>query len=308
MLNKEVFDKFKKLTNYNIGEFLLESREFFTSDYNRFIDFFNGDSNFLDQTSVKKLNRLSEECFAISNLFLRNKKLMLTVDYWEVLDAFEDIKTKLQTTINLPKYLRSSIIANQNKSGFVFSYDILPQQTLENVSRNVLSESNSDNSWVNIAVENDLEEIDYDITNGERIKLRKRIFQANLVTSMIDNTIGERVYGRDIKKLLSFKDEDLESLGYKETVFQTADVLSRLEKGDIPEFPQLGLDGRIYKGNNLSQLNYSSIVRELRNNFATDDLFKDFEVKDFKIVDGDIFIEYKVDTKYELVVIKNIVI
>jgi len=308
MVDKTILDKFQKLTNYPIGDFFIASKRFFLSDYKNFVNFFGGNSNFLDQTSVKKLNQLCEQSFVISNLFLRNKKLMTTVDYWELLDSFEDVKTKLETTINISKYLRSSLIANQNRSGFVFNYDVVPEQTLENVSRTVLADSNSDDSWIDIAIENDLEEINYDIKGGERIKLRKRLFQANLVTSMIDNTVGERIYGKDIKRLFTYKDDDLESLQYKETVFQTADILSGLEKGDIPEFPQLGLDGQIYKGANLSQLNYSSIVRELRNNFASDDLFKDFEIKDFKIVDSDMFIEYKVDTKYDLVIIKNIVV
>lgn len=308
MVNKKIFDEFKKITNYDIGAFFIESRDFFDLEYIKIVNFFRGESDFLDQISIKILNGLLQDCSNISNLFIRNKKLMNNFQYWELLDNFEDIKTKLQTTVNISKYLRSSIIANKKRSGFVFEYDILPEQTLENISKNILSESDSENSWVDIAIENDLEEIDYDIVNSERIKLRKRIFQSNLVTSMIDNTIGERIYGKDIKKHISFNSDDLETLSYKDTVFQTVEILSKLERGDIPEFEQLGLDSQIYKGSNLSQLNYSSIVRELRNNFSTDDLFQDFEIKDFKIIDGDMFIEYKINTKYELVIIKNITI
>jgi hypothetical protein len=58
----------------------------------------------------------------------------------------------------------------------------------------------------------------------------------------------------------------------------------------------------------MSQLNFPSIVRELKRNFKTDDLFENFEIKNFKIQDGDIHIEYKVDTKYDLVIIKNVTI
>jgi hypothetical protein len=308
MVDKIVIDKFKKITNYPIDEFLVESRNFFSKDYVQLVSFFSGKSSFIDKKSIKNLNRLSEQSLIISHVFHYKKNQMKTVDYWELLDSFEDIKTKLETTLNLSKYLRSSIIANKNKAGFVFEHNLTNEQTLEDISRNMLNENSYEDTWVNIAVENDLKEIDYDIKGGNKLKLRKNLFQSTLVTSMIDNTIGEKIYGKDIKKIFTYKDNDLETLGYKETVYQTAEILSQIEKGDIPEFPELGINSSFYKGVNMSQLNFPSIVRELKRNFKTDDLFENFEIKNFKIQDGDIHIEYKVDTKYDLVIIKNVTI
>lgn len=308
MVDKVVINKFKKISNYPIDDFLFNSIQFFSNDYNQLILFFSGKINFLDKRHVKRLNELSEQSIIISNIFFLKKNSMKTVDFWELLDTFEDIKTKLRTAMNISKYLRSSVIAGKNKSGFAFEYNLKNEQTLENVSKNILNNNSSEDDWVNIALENNLKEIDYDIDGGNNLVLRKQIFQSNLVTSMIDNTIGEKIYGKDIKRFLSYKDEDLESLGYKETVYQCAEILSQLEKGDIPEFPELGLNTSFYKGVNMSQLNYPSIVRELRKNFKTDDLFMNFEIKSFKLEQGDIFIEYKVDTKYELVIIKNVTI
>lgn len=308
MIDIVVINKFKKITNYPIDSFLFDAKNFFSKDYLSIVNFFEGKSNSLDKIHIKKLNGLSEQSLIISNIFSDKKNAMRTVDFWELLDVFEDIKTKLQTTINISKFLRSSLIGNSNKSGFVFDYNLKNEQNLELVSNRLLDEFDSGNAWTNIAIDNDLKEIDYDISGGANLKLRKKLFRANIVTSMIDNTIGEKIYGKDIKRLFEYSDNDLETLSYKETAYQTADILSGLEKGDIPEFPELGIDSSFYKGVNMSQLNFPSIVRELTRNFKSDDLFQNFEIKSFKIQDGDIFIEYRVETKYELVLIKNTVI
>jgi len=308
MVDEKVIGKFKTIANYPMDQFLIDSKSFFEIDFPKMVDFFGGRANFLDKKHIKNLNDLLHESAIIENLFILRKNLMGTSDFWELLDVFEDIKTKLETAQNISKYLRSSIIANKNKAGLVVDYSLMKEQTLENVSRTFLNQNSFENDWVNIAIENNLKEVDYDIMGGANVKVRKKVFQNDLVTSMIDNTIGEKIYGKDILKVFTFEDDDLKSLGYKETAFQTADILAELEKGDIPEFPGLGLNMLFYKGINLSQLNYPSITRELRNNFASDNLFQDFEVKSLKTMEDNIFIEFKVNTKYELVLIKNVAI
>jgi len=308
MVDSKVILKFKKVANYPIDQFLIESKSFFEVDFPKMVDFFGGKADFLDKKHLKKLKDLLNESAKLENIFILRKKLMTTSDFWELLDLFEDVKTKLETANNISKYLRSSIIANKNKAGLVVDYTLASEQTLENVSRTFLNQNSFENDWTNIAIENNLKEVDYDIKGDTTVKVRRRVFQNDLVTSMIDNTIGEKIYGKDIYKVFTYEENDLKSLGYKETAFQSTDILAELEKGDIPEFPGIGLNMSFYKGINLSQLNYPSITRELKNNFSTDDLFKDFEIKSLKTMEDNILIEFKVSTKYELVLIKNVAI
>ncbi len=306
MISKKVIEKFQNLTGYGLAQYLQDTNKFFKDDVSEIVNFFSGRNNFLDKERVKELNRLAEHALIITDFFYYKKGVMNTVDYWELLEGIETIKTKLNYFQNISKYLRSSIINGVTRAGVVFDYTLKSGETLEQASKNFLEENDYENEWTRSAIENDLKEIDWDIKGSTSLKLRKQLFQTNLVTSMIDNTIGERIYGRDIKRLLTFQDNDLEVLGYRETVEQTTDILSTLSKNDIPEFPNLGLNANLYKGQNYSQLNYKSIARELKRTFASDDLFKDFEIKDIKFEEGDIFIEYKIDTKYELTIIKNI--
>lgn len=301
----DTIEEFQEKTKFPLANFLVDSNQFFTSDFPHIVNFYNGNSKTLDRSHIKKLNTLSEQASYILQYFKERKQAFNTVDYWELLDMIEDIKIKFNTSKNISKYLRSSIVDGTDKAGFVYDARMSRNETLEDISFNQLQKS-GENDWLDIAFENDLKEVDYDVQGGTQLKLRKQLFQSNLVTSMIDNTIGEKIYGKDIKKSFQYKDDDLETLGYKDTVYQSVEILAKLSKGDIPEYRSLGLRKNIYKGSNFSRLNYSSIVREMNKNFASDDLFTDFVVKELRYEQGDVYIEYQVNTKYDLVVIKNI--
>lgn len=297
---------FQNKTNFPLADFLVEANSFFSNEFNDIVNFYSGNKNTLDRSQIKKLNSLSEKAIYLQRIFRDNKNKFNTVDFWELLDIIEDIKVKLSTSQNMSKYLRSTINNSvDKKNGFVFDTILENQETLEDINLKKLKNTYEED-WFDIALENDLKEIDWDISGGKELKLRKKIFQSDLVTSMIDNTVGEKIYGRDIKKKLTFEDDDLKSLDYKETVNQTVEILASLNKGDIPEYREIGIPIGLYKGSNFSRLNYSSIVRELNKNFSTDDLFSNFNVLEMEYKEGDLYIKYEVNTKYELVIIKNI--
>lgn len=297
---------FQNKTNFPLADFLVEANSFFSNEFNDIVNFYSGNKNTLDRSQIKKLNSLSEKAIYLQRIFRDNKNKFNTVDFWELLDIIEDIKVKLSTSQNMSKYLRSTINNSvDKKNGFVFDTILENQETLEDINLKKLKNTYEED-WFDIALENDLKEIDWDISGGKELKLRKKIFQSDLVTSMIDNTVGEKIYGRDIKKKLTFEDDDLKSLDYKETVNQTVEILASLNKGDIPEYREIGIPIGLYKGSNFSRLNYSSIVRELNKNFSTDDLFSNFNILEMEYKEGDLYIKYEVNTKYELVIIKNI--
>lgn len=289
---------FQNKTNFPLADFLVEANSFFSNEFNDIVNFYSGNKNTLDRSQIKKLNSLSEKALYLQRIFRDNKSKFNTVDFWELLDIIEDIKVKLSTSQNMSKYLRSTINNSLDKKNrFVFDTILENQETLEDVNLKKLKNTYEED-WFDIALENDLKEIDWDISGGKELKLRKKIFQSDLVTSMIDNTVGEKIYGRDIKKKLTFEDDDLKSLDYKETVNQTVEILASLNKGDIPEYREIGIPIGLYKGSNFSRLNYSSIVRELNKNFSTDDLFSNFNVLEMEYKEGDLYIKYEVNTKY----------
>lgn len=308
ILTQATYDKFFQITNYDLSEFVYRTKDFFRSDFPTIVNFYNGNSNFIDKKTIKELNFLAEESLKVTSLFRDFKGLMNTCDFWGLLDGIEDLRTQLQYAQNIPKYLRSSYSKGKIKAGYSYEYTMSQNQTLEDVALDELRSVSNNNSWTSIAVDNDLREVDWDIDGGTQIELTNYSFQQNLVTSMIDYTIGDRIYGKDIQRLLKFENDDLKVLGYKETVYQTVDCLSTLKKRDIPEYPWLGTNGRYWTGNNLAMTNLPIIAKELNNIFKTDDLFKDFKVLRVEYKDGDVFIEFQVSTKRDLVIVNNVTV
>lgn len=306
MINNALIQKFNKISGYDINTFFQASIRFFQVGYPKIEQFYNGNVKFIDKKYFVGLDNLERESLKVTSIFKEKKELMKTVDFWELLDAAEDIRTALQRTQKLSKYLRSSIVKGKVSRGFVFQYIMSAGETLEDVSRNVLRDSDFQNNAQSIALENDLREVDWDISGGTNLSLTNDVFQNDLVTSMIDNTIGEKIYGLDLNKHLNFVDDDLDVLGYEETAHQSVLIMSTLSKGDIPEFPYMGINGNVYKGVNFSQMNYPSIVREMTRVFSTDDLFIDFKVTELSHVNGDLYINFEVNTKYNLLIIKSV--
>ena len=306
MITLSTYKNFKEITGYELNKYVVSVGDFFSNDMPSIIAFFKGEVNFIDQKKIKELNRLGEECILVLSLFRDFKNALKTVDFWELLDSIEDIRTHIQYSQNISKYLRSSIINGKTKAGYVYDYSMSQYETLEDVAVNELDED--DESWVSIAVDNDLREVDWDIDGGTNLKLVNVNFQSNLVTTMIDNTIGDRIYGKDLKKLLTYEDDDLMVLDYKSTAKQTALILSSLSKGDIPEFRSMGITSEVWKGTNVSRINFPLLKREMAGTFQTDDLFVNFNIKSINYDNGDLSISYEVGTKRGMVIINNVTI
>lgn len=308
MITLEQISEFEKITSFPLKEFLSDVKLFFQVNYPEIVKFYKGESNFIKKENFKKLDRLLLDCERATDKFKTNKNIFNRAFFWDLCDSLEDVKIKLQTTKNSSKFLRSSLINGSSKNGLAVKVLMSKNETLEDISKKVLNSSDPDNDWIDIAIENDLKEQQWDIDGGTEIIVRKNLFQNNLVTSFIDNTVGERIYGKDINQEVKFQDNDLLSLDYKETVIQTVEILASITRNSIPEFRNMGLDPTLYVGSNYSQLNAASIGNQLRRNFNSDDLFKDFEILKIELNNGDVFIEYQVNTKLNEVLIKSVTI
>ena len=308
LVTQETYDKFFKITNYDLGSFVFRAKDFFGTSLPIISAFYSGKSKYLDKKHLKELNLLGEESVKILAIFKNFSKTLDTCDFWMLLDGIEDIRTHIQYVQNLPKYLRSSYIKGKVKAGYNYQYTMSANETLEDIAIDQLGSANFHNKAQEIAIDNDLREIDWDIDGGTQIQLTDTSFQMALVTSMIDYTIGDRIYGKDIDRLLTFQNDDLKVLGYKDTVYQTVDILCQLKKRDVPEYPWLGTNGNYWTGSNLAMTNLPIIGKELEKIFKTDDLFKNFKMRNVNYKDGDVFIEFEVSTKRDLVIVNSVTI
>ena len=297
--NKDTIEYFSSVIRYNISTYI-DLYSIFVSNYQKNIEnFYKFQDDEYDSDSFDFLKTMLDESNKIEDLIKINKNSLNRIDFWNLTEFLEEIKTSLETVNNAGKWLRSSKTKNNsNSSSIIFNSIIKQNETLEDIAEYQLDGYNQDR-WIDISLDNSLLEKDYTINGGNDIQIRRKIDNQAIklsLNSVVDNLIGEKLYGLDINKKINFKDDDLEVLSHKETIIQSVLILSKLKRKQIPEFPNIGVDEKITTGNNVGSLIYSSIIRQLKSVFLTDDTLTDFSVDDIFYDNTDLVVKYTVNT------------
>jgi hypothetical protein len=296
-------DRFSYRLRYNIEVYLQLYSHFIQNNVQSIVQFFEDSINNPNKESFDFLESMMIESAKIKILIKLNKNSFRQIDDWELLDFLENIDTKLQTINNAARWTRSSRTQN-SWSGNVIqtNYVLRDDQTLEQVSEDVYGGNTSQDDWMRIAVENDLGETDYQVRGGNQIKITKRNSSSPnyFLNSIIDNLVGQKLYGIDFNRKIGFTNNDLNVLSYNDTVIQSVLILVSVKKGDNPEFSALGVDPKLAIGASYGSLKFSSIIRQLQQVFATDDSLRNFSVTNVSYQNGVLSISYKVDTFYNL--------
>jgi hypothetical protein len=296
---------FQKVTGYDVNAYLTAYSEFKRQFYPKIIDFYNGSVTDANRVAFDVLAKLKDEANTINNVVYQFRESFKSINDWYLIELLEDLRIQIWTTEKMGKYSRSSITSSNYNPSPEFIHVLGDYQTLEDINEDILKSKNP-NQWVDIAMRNDLSEADYNVDEGgnQLIISKPKDINNFYLKGVVDNLFGERLYGKDFNKSVSFvlQDDgsyDFDILGYKETFKQSALILGCLKKRDIPEFPFLGLEDGI--GMNVFAFTYRSVIRQLTEVFRTDDTIVDFIIKKFSYENGNVYIEFEVNSFYNLV-------
>jgi len=293
---KETVENFQKITKYKLADYLADFTSFVDEKQQYILNYYRGYSLKPNIAAFNELERLIKESKKIESVFASNKNKFTTGDFWELIDAVQSVADSLLTISNYSRWSRSSI-TNNNFNPFVEVDKVLGQnQTLERMSREA-GYSDEQNDWVNVALRNDIKEEDYTPEGGYVAKIS---FQNNIsidIQSVVDNLTGENIYGIDIYNKLTFENNDLKVLSYRETITQTIETLINLKKGDNPEFPEDGMQVSLVAGTNIGSVYYPALIRQIYNTFQTKDSIKSIQITNVKQQEDAVFIEFIVETK-----------
>jgi len=148
-------------------------------------------------------------------------------------------------------------------------------------------------------INNDMEETDWEIDELKNID----VFISNkndiVVTTILDQPIGDRIYGKDIARVINLIDNDLEIKSGKLNVEQKCDILLNLNRGDVPENMLFGKNQSIYTGVSVKQFLYPVLVQDLQDNFLQNDLFESISVNSFNFDGDSMNVVCGIKTKYD---------
>jgi len=304
--NRKTVDYFSMVTRYDVSTYLELYSIFIQSNQPQILAYYRDRDTAPDATSFDFMEKLITESIKLDNLIKMHKNAFDKIDHWELLIMLEEVRDKLETVKNTSKWIGSSKAKNSWHSTSISSSHVLEQnETLEDISLDLNGRGgDNQNDWAQIAMENDLLETDYTVDGGNKIQLTKGISTSPnfFIKSVIDTLYNQTMYGLDLSRKITFENNDIKVLNYNDTVLQAVEILILLKKGDVPEFPNFGIDADLGVGGNAGQLFHSAIVRQLRAVFSTDDTLRNFNVLKAEYKEGDLHIDYSVNTMYNLTV------
>ncbi len=293
----DTLDRFERITGYNYTQLMTDFFNFNKNKKQLIYDYYEGLIE-LSGAAFNELDRLRVEVRKSTSIATLNKESFNLFEDWEFFSELEDIDRKLTTIFNSSRFLRSAIATGNFNPNPLIEITLGFNQTLENLA-NTLNSNDPQNDWSSIFLQNQLTEEDYTNSNGALLKVTFQGADPLILTSVIDNIdTAEKTYGLDIDTKIQFiaDNNDLKILTYRETLFQSAKILTELTKGSVPEFQNQGIDTSIL-GSTLSSVSFPSIFRQIYQNFTTDDGFKSFAITD-ATMEGDAFIlTYQVRTR-----------
>ena len=228
----------------------------------------------------------------LSRIFQEFAGKLGNVGYWELQQYCQDLKDTLERISKLPKYCRTAKTCRGYKPYIQVSENVGGSRTIKDMAE----ELGNGITEQELILNNDLEEGDYEIDELKPITALVENQYNVVVSTIMEQPIGRKIYGRDISRKIVFTDNDLQLVEYEDNVKQKAYILMELTKGDIPEIPYLGKT--IVVGSSYSGYNYSELVSELQDNFLQDDLFDRIDVTDISYDNGDLTVTCNIQTKY----------
>lgn len=298
----EIANNFQNITKFDILQYFIDYADFLKNQYSYVYEYFSGKSETIDSSYIFNLRDLINRSDILLKRFSTFATKLGNSGYWELQQYCQDLNDTLERITKLPKYNRVSKTARGYKSVVQKDYSVGGMKTIQDVALG-MKNSISENELI---LNNDLEENDYDIDNLSNIKAMISNTNSVVVDSIIEEPIGEKVYGKDISKDIDFEDNDLKIVKYEDNVNQKIETLLTLEKGDIPEFPNYGRDK--LEGTNYSNYNFTSLQQDLMNTFNGDDLFDYVKITDASFDNGSLTITCDVKTRYTYSTVKNITI
>lgn len=289
----EIANKFQEITKFDLYQYFVDYADFMRNQFPYVRAYYAGESESIDASYIDNMNNLSERSNMLIKLFSTFGAKLGNVGYWELQNYCQDLRDTIQRVIKLPKYLRTSKTARGYKPYVQTEFNVGGYRDFRDISSII---NNGEVTEESLILNNDFEEEDYEIDELKTAKAFVVNTGGTAVKTILEQPIGENVYGRDIDAKITFEDDDLAIKKYRDNVEQKITTLLELYVGDIPEFPTFGRSKTV--GDNFSNFNYADLVREIQNVFLQDDLFLSVSVEDIKVVQGDIYVTLDILTKY----------
>lgn len=289
---------FENKTRYDLRGFLGRYSDWVDTYLPEFFDFYNGQADVISSKGLDGFNELKEDMVTINSLFAQTSRQFNTYEMHELAELISDIDLNLGYYNTLGKWLRSSRINAVSKIGATINHTVTRYQTPEEVAQAV--GSGSDDAWVDIYIQNKVYETDYSPDKGFYVLQMPSVNNERVfLSAVIDNMIDTNLYGKEIDRVFEIIDNDIKTVTGSDTFKQATEINLALFRGDIPEYPNLGMDREVAIGVSKSMINFPFLTRQIEDLLASDDTFVKYQTTDARVEGTDAVIDIECRSFYD---------
>jgi hypothetical protein len=305
ILADDTIEVFERLSRFDLTQYFDDFATFVENDYSKIVNYFNGKVSKLDKDAINNFTTIRKQSSNLEDIVLNVSQNLDRMDYWNLLSFIDEVNSRIKVINKIDKFLRVIRYASSNENSMAVNYMTTDFDIPETVA--AIDRANPQDDWVDIFTRNHILETDYLAEQGGlNLEIGRQSLRNLNLQSVVDNLQGENVYGKDIDQEFIFVDDDLKVLEPRDTVRQAIITLALLQKGDIPEFLAMGVSPDLAIGSNLGLVSIPFISKEMKQTFSTDDTLVNFQVLDVETKGSSIFINFQVQTFFDLVISDNI--
>lgn len=288
-----IVTQFENITKFALLQYFEDYRDFMQNDFSYISEYYNGDTSSIDASYISNFNALRTKSKTLMQQFINFSHRLSNCGFWELQEYCQDLNDVLEKITKLPKYYRTSKTVRGYQPYIQVKSNIGGLKTVQDLAQEINSEGVSE---ISLIIDNDLQEKDWNIDELSSITAFVNNQTDVVVETILEQPIGNQIYGKDINRKITLENNDLAVKKYEDNVEQKCDILLSLERGNIPEMPNFGKNR--LQGTNMSDYNYTELVKDLQSVFLQNDLFEDIEISDIEYKQGDIFVNCTIKTKY----------
>lgn len=288
-----IVTQFENITKFALLQYFEDYRDFMQNDFSYISEYYNGDTSSIDASHISNFNALRTKSKTLMQQFINFSHRLSNCGFWELQEYCQDLNDVLEKITKLPKYYRTSKTVRGYQPYIQVKGNIGGLKTVQDLAQEINSEGVSE---ISLIIDNDLQEKDWNIDELSSITAFVNNQTDVVVETILEQPIGNQIYGKDIDRKITLENNDLAVKKYEDNVEQKCDILLSLERGNIPEMPNFGKNR--LQGTNVSDYNYTELVKDLQSVFLQNDLFEDIEISDIEYKQGDIFVNCTIKTKY----------
>lgn len=288
-----IVTQFEKITKFALLQYFEDYRDFMQNDFSYLSEYYNGNASSVDASHISAFNALRTKSKNLMQQFINFSHRLSNCGFWELQEYCQNLNDVLEKIPKLPKYYRTSKTVRGYQPYIQVKGNVGGLKTIQDLAQEINSDGVSE---ISLIIDNDLQEKDWDIKEMSSITAFVNNQTDVVVETILEQPIGNQIYGKDINRKITLENNDLAVKKYEDNVEQKCDILLSLERGNIPEMPNFGKNR--LQGTNMSDYNYTELVKDLQSVFLQNDLFEDIEVSDVRYEQGDIFVNCTIKTKY----------